>query len=50
MPAVPRKPPLNELAYRSDGSSGFNASLLPQQSSQIELGVRQWLGAECLQS
>ncbi|MBT9493100.1 MAG: TonB-dependent receptor [Paucibacter sp.] len=33
-------PTLNELAYRSDGSSGFNTSLQAQQSRQIEIGVR----------
>jgi len=33
-------PTLNELAYRSDGSSGFNTSLQAQQSQQLELGVK----------
>ena len=33
-------PTLNELAYRSDGSSGFSADLQTQQSRQLELGVR----------
>ncbi len=33
-------PTLNELAYRSDGSSGFNPSLQAQQSKQFELAVR----------
>ena len=33
-------PTLNELAYRADGTAGFNTSLLPQTSQQIEAGVR----------
>ena len=33
-------PTLNELAYRSDGSSGFNTSLQAQRSGQVEIGVR----------
>jgi iron complex outermembrane recepter protein len=33
-------PTLNELAYRADGSAGFNTTLLPQTSQQIEAGVR----------
>lgn len=33
-------PTLNELAYRSDGSSGFNTSLQAQQSQQLELGLK----------
>ena len=33
-------PTLNELAYRPDGSAGFNTTLLPQTSQQIEAGVR----------
>jgi len=37
-------PTLNELAYRSDGSSGFNSGLQAQKSTQQELGVR-WRGA-----
>ena len=33
-------PTLNELAYRSDGSSGFNGELEAQTSRQIELGAK----------
>ncbi len=33
-------PTLNELAYRADGSAGFNTNLLPQTSQQMEAGVR----------
>ena len=33
-------PTLNELAYRPDGSAGFNTLLLQQTSQQIEAGVR----------
>jgi len=33
-------PTLNELAYRPDGSAGFNTTLLPQTSQQLEAGVR----------
>ncbi len=33
-------PTLNELAYRSDGSSGLNTTLQAQQSGQLEIGVR----------
>ena len=33
-------PTLNELAYRSDGSSGFNQTLQAQHSRQLELGLR----------
>jgi iron complex outermembrane receptor protein len=33
-------PTLGELAYRADGSGGFNTTLLPQQSRQIELGAK----------
>ncbi len=33
-------PTLNEMAYRSDGSSGFNTSLQAQQSQQLELGLK----------
>jgi iron complex outermembrane recepter protein len=31
-------PTLGELAYRSDGNTGFNTALKPQRSRQIELG------------
>jgi iron complex outermembrane receptor protein len=37
-------PTLGELAYRSDGSGGFNMTLLPQTSRQFELGAK-WRGA-----
>ena len=33
-------PTLNELAYRSDGSTGFNTMLQPQTSLQLELGAK----------
>ena len=33
-------PTLNELAYRPDGGTGFNTSLQPQTSRQIELGAK----------
>ena len=33
-------PTLNELAYRSDGSSGLNTTLQAQHSGQLEVGVR----------
>ncbi|HRH85388.1 MAG TPA: TonB-dependent receptor [Rubrivivax sp.] len=33
-------PTLNELAYRPDGSSGFNTTLQPQTSTQFELGAK----------
>lgn len=33
-------PTLNELAYRADGTAGFNTTLLPQTSQQIEVGAR----------
>lgn len=33
-------PTLGELAYRADGSGGFNTSLQPQRSHQLELGVK----------
>jgi iron complex outermembrane receptor protein len=33
-------PTLGELAYRADGSGGFNTTLLPQKSRQIELGAK----------
>nr|WP_259372059.1 TonB-dependent receptor [Caldimonas mangrovi] len=33
-------PTLNELAYRADGSSGFNGGLQPQRSRQLELGAK----------
>ncbi len=33
-------PTLGELAYRSDGGSGFNDSLRAQRSRQVELGVK----------
>ncbi len=36
-------PTLGEMAYRADGSGGFNTALLPQTSRQAELGSR-WRG------
>ena len=33
-------PTLGELAYRADGSGGFNATLMPQRSRQFELGAK----------
>jgi iron complex outermembrane receptor protein len=33
-------PTLNELAYRSDGSAGFNASLRPARSDNAEIGAK----------
>jgi iron complex outermembrane receptor protein len=36
-------PTLGELAYRPDGSGGFNTTLAPQRSRQGELGLR-WRG------
>ena len=33
-------PTLNELAYRPDGGTGFNTSLQPQTSLQLELGAK----------
>ena len=33
-------PTLGELAYRADGSGGFNTTLLPQRSRQFELGAK----------
>ena len=33
-------PTLGELAYRRDGSGGFNTELLPQRSRQLELGAK----------
>lgn len=33
-------PTLNELAYRADGSAGFNGALKAQQSRQLEIGLR----------
>ncbi len=32
-------PTLNEVAYRADGSAGFNAQLRAQQSRQFEIGL-----------
>lgn len=37
-------PTLGELAYRADGSGGFNTTLLPQRSRQFELGAK-WRSA-----
>jgi iron complex outermembrane receptor protein len=37
-------PTANELAYRDDGSAGFNLDLRPSRSVQRELGAR-WTGA-----
>lgn len=36
-------PTLNELAYRSDGTGGFNTALKAQKSQQQELGLK-WRG------
>lgn len=36
-------PTLNELAYRADGSAGFNTALKAQSSEQLEWGAR-WRG------
>jgi iron complex outermembrane receptor protein len=33
-------PTLTELAYRPDGSAGFNTALRPQRSRQVEVGVK----------
>ncbi|MEO7852006.1 MAG: TonB-dependent receptor [Rubrivivax sp.] len=33
-------PTLGELAYRSDGQAGFNTSLQPQTSTQVEIGAK----------
>ncbi|MGE5115208.1 MAG: TonB-dependent receptor family protein, partial [Betaproteobacteria bacterium] len=33
-------PTLNELAYRSDGTAGFNSTLQPQTSRQVEVGAK----------
>lgn len=33
-------PTLSELAYRPDGSAGFNTALKPQTSRQVELGAK----------
>ncbi len=33
-------PTLNELAYRSDGGTGFNTTLQPQTSLQLEVGAK----------
>jgi iron complex outermembrane receptor protein len=38
--AAQETPTLNELAYRADGSSGFNETLRAQRSRQLELGLR----------
>jgi iron complex outermembrane recepter protein len=37
-------PTLGELAYRADGSGGFNTALKPQRSHQAEVGLRARLG------
>ena len=37
-------PTLNELAYRPDGSAGFNTELKGQRSTQLELGAK-WRAA-----
>ncbi len=39
---------LGELAYRADGSGGFNTTLLPQRSRQFELGAKWRSGALAL--
>ena len=38
-------PNLNELAYKPDGSSGFNTALQPQKSKQVEIGAK-WRGLD----
>jgi iron complex outermembrane recepter protein len=38
-------PTLGELAYRTDGSGGFNTVLQPQKSRQYELGAK-WRGLD----
>jgi iron complex outermembrane receptor protein len=38
-------PTLNELAYRADGSSGFNDTLKAQTSRQVEVGAK-WRGLD----
>jgi iron complex outermembrane recepter protein len=38
-------PTLGELAYRPDGTGGFNAALSPQRSQQAELGAK-WRSAD----
>ncbi len=38
-------PTLGELAYRPDGSGGFNTELQPQQSRQAEIGAK-WRSAD----
>jgi iron complex outermembrane receptor protein len=35
-------PTLSELAYRADGSGGFNDQLQPQTSRQAEVGMKWW--------
>ena len=37
---------MHELAYRSDGSAGFNKTLQPQSSTQLELGAK-WRDDAC---
>jgi iron complex outermembrane recepter protein len=39
-------PTLGELAYRADGSGGFNAGLQPQTSRQGEAGLKWRLGSQ----
>ena len=41
-------PTLGELAYRADGSGGFNTALLPQTSRQAEAGLKWRAGAWAL--
>jgi iron complex outermembrane receptor protein len=41
-------PTLGELAYRSDGTGGFNTALRPQTSRQAELGAK-WRPAAALE-
>jgi iron complex outermembrane receptor protein len=38
-------PTLGELAYRPDGSGGFNADVEPQKSKQLEIGAK-WRSAD----
>ena len=43
-------PTLGELAYRADGSGGFNTQLKPQTSQQLELGAKWRSGSVALEA
>ncbi len=43
-------PTLGELAYRRDGSGGFNLTLAPQRSRQLELGAKWRRGAASVEA